>query len=131
MQGTLTCDYALTGGNDSRLRYWSMQDPSNQSYYINTPTNDECQHLSSTLAGGTVFIKEQVSRVRNFPKVTANTMQLQPNGALRGRLNVPGTSVELAGDSVYYRVLQGMITDGNSTLPNDDQSIVTLTGART
>lgn len=108
-----------------------MQDPANQSYYINTPTNDECQHLCSTLAGGTVFIKEQVSRVHNFPKVTANTLQMPPTTAIRGRLNVPGTPVELAGDSVYYRVLQSMVSDGNSTLPNDDQSIVTLIGART
>ena len=44
LHGTHTVDYAITGGNDKRLRYWSMADPANNSYYINTPTNDECQY---------------------------------------------------------------------------------------
>ena len=45
IQGTLSCDYAITGGNDMKLRYWRLDDLANQSYYINTPLNDECQHF--------------------------------------------------------------------------------------
>lgn len=45
MQSTHTVDYAITGGNDMRLRYWSLSDPDKQSYYINTPRNDECQYF--------------------------------------------------------------------------------------
>lgn len=42
LQGTLTTDYAITGGNDKKLRYWSLPDPAQNSFYINTPLNDEC-----------------------------------------------------------------------------------------
>ena len=56
--GTQTVDYAITGGNDMRLRYWSMADPAQNSYYINTPGNDECQHSSEIVGGGVQRVQE-------------------------------------------------------------------------
>ena len=73
--GTLTTDYAITGGNDKKIRYWSLADPAQNSFYINTPMNDECQYFSSHVAGGTTYVREQVSRVKNFPRVNANMIQ--------------------------------------------------------
>lgn len=52
LQGTLTADYAITGGNDMRLRYWSLTDPARGSYFVNTPNNDECQYFSEIVGGG-------------------------------------------------------------------------------
>ena len=37
-----TVDYAITAGNDMRIRYWSMANVSGGSYFVNTPDNDEC-----------------------------------------------------------------------------------------
>jgi len=37
-----TAGYAITGGNDHKLRYWNLQQPS-LSYYINTPDDAECK----------------------------------------------------------------------------------------
>lgn len=67
LQGTLTTDYAITGGNDMRLRYWNLSNPANMSYYVNTPDNDECQYFSEIVAGGTLLVREQVSRAKTFP----------------------------------------------------------------
>ena len=104
LHGTQTADYAITGGNDMRLRYWSLADPAGGSYYINTPNNDECQHQEATMGGGTVCVIEEISRVRKFPIVNANMMP-QPTGVARGtatRITIPGTEIEMRGNSIYY-----------------------------
>ena len=75
LQGTLTTDYAITGGNDMRIRYWNMSNPSNMSYYVNTPNNDECQYFTEYVAGGTQLVREQVSRTKNFPQINAGQLQ--------------------------------------------------------
>lgn len=75
MQGTLTAEYAITGGNDMRLRYWNLNSPANLSYYINTPDNDECQYFAETVAGGTRLVKEQVSRSKTFPPINGSLLQ--------------------------------------------------------
>ena len=67
LQGTITADYAITGGNDMRLRYWNLNNPAGGSYLINTPDNDECQYFSEIVSGGVQLIQEQLSKVKNFP----------------------------------------------------------------
>ena len=74
MQGTLTSDYAITAGNDMRIRYWNLSDPAGKSYYINTPDNDECQYFSEIVAGGVQLVQEQVSRAKNFPMINASLL---------------------------------------------------------
>lgn len=58
LQGTWTADYAITGGNDMRLRYWKLTEPARGSYYINTPGNDECRHSSEIVGGGVQRVQE-------------------------------------------------------------------------
>lgn len=53
LQNTWTADYAITGGNDMRIRYWNLSNPNCMSYYVNTPDNDECEYFSEIVAGGT------------------------------------------------------------------------------
>lgn len=108
IQGTLSAEYAITGGNDMRLRYWDLKDPENGSYFINTPANDECQYFSEIVPGGVKYIHEQISRVKNFPLINGNMMHtnnLRPNN----KLVIPGTNIEMRSDSIYYSVLAGMI----------------------
>lgn len=113
--GTQTVDYAITGGNDMRLRYWSMADPAQNSYYINTPGNDECSYFSGHIGGGPLYVREQVSRVKNFPRVNANMLQAQVNPHKPGgKLVIPNTEIELAGDSIYYSVIANLITQNSS-----------------
>ena len=74
MQGTQTVNYAITGGNDCRLRYWNIDDY-RQSIYANTPMNDECQYFTERVAGGTEWICEQISRTRVFPQINAGQIK--------------------------------------------------------
>lgn len=37
-----TVTYAITGGNDKKLRYWDFLGLRKKSYCINTPNDDEC-----------------------------------------------------------------------------------------
>jgi hypothetical protein len=37
-----TVNYAITGGNDRKIRYWDLANLKKKSYYINTPNDDEC-----------------------------------------------------------------------------------------
>ena len=45
LQGTSTADYVITGGNDKRIRCWSLSNPASSSYFINTPDDDEARYL--------------------------------------------------------------------------------------
>lgn len=115
LHGTHTVDYAITGGNDKRVRYWSLAEPAQNSYYINTPLNDECQYYTNHVPGGITYVREQVSRVRNFPKVNANMIQAQVTAPKHpGKLTIGGTEIELAGDSIYYQVVANMLAQRSS-----------------
>lgn len=37
-----TVSYAITGGNDKKIRYWDFQNLAKKSYYVNSPLDDEC-----------------------------------------------------------------------------------------
>ena len=37
-----TVSYAITGGNDRKLRYWDFTALKKKSFQINTPLDDEC-----------------------------------------------------------------------------------------
>ena len=39
-----TVSFAITGGNDRKLRYWDFTSLKRMSYQINTPFDDECQY---------------------------------------------------------------------------------------
>ena len=40
-----TVNYAITGGNDRKIRYWDFTGLQKKSYYINSPNDDECQYF--------------------------------------------------------------------------------------
>ena len=50
----------ITGGNDKRIRYWDFNQLKQKSYYINTPTDDECQYYAENL-GDTYVVQEKVN----------------------------------------------------------------------
>ena len=37
-----TVSYAITGGNDRKLRYWDFTNLKKKSFTINSPLDDEC-----------------------------------------------------------------------------------------
>lgn len=49
LHNTETVNYAITGGNDKKIRYWDLQNLSKKSYYINSPNDDECQYIAENL----------------------------------------------------------------------------------
>lgn len=40
-----TAGYAITGGNDRKIRYWNLQEPAELSYQVNTPNDDEVLYM--------------------------------------------------------------------------------------
>ena len=44
-----TANYAITAGNDRKIRYWSLTAPERESYQINSPFNDEVEYLSERI----------------------------------------------------------------------------------
>ena len=44
-----TAHFAITGGNDKKIRYWNLDYPEQQSYKINTPRDDESILLSESV----------------------------------------------------------------------------------
>lgn len=43
-----TASYAITGGNDRKIRYWNLQEPELMSYQVNTPNDDEVLYMKET-----------------------------------------------------------------------------------
>lgn len=54
-----TVNYAITGGNDKKIRYWDFTGLKKKSYCINSPNDDECQYFEDDL-GETLVIQEKV-----------------------------------------------------------------------
>ena len=54
-----------------KLRYISLNAQTQNSYYINTPQNDECLYFEE-ICGGVNYIRETVNQDRVFPQITSN-----------------------------------------------------------
>jgi hypothetical protein len=65
-----TADYAITAGNDRKIRYWSLTAPERDSYQINSPFNDEVEYLSERFTQQTKIVMEKQKAVKEFPKMT-------------------------------------------------------------
>ena len=50
-----TSQFAITGGNDMKLRYWNLNDASKLSFQVNTPNDDEVTYMSERLRETTVI----------------------------------------------------------------------------
>lgn len=54
-----TAGYAITAGNDKKIRYWSFIDPKKQSIIINSPTDDEVQYTQERGTKDTAVVLER------------------------------------------------------------------------
>ena len=54
-----TSGYAITGGNDKKIRYWSFSDPKNASMIINSPTDEEVQYSVEKVTKETIIVAER------------------------------------------------------------------------
>jgi hypothetical protein len=52
---TETCTYAITGGNDKKLRYWDFTNLKKKSFCINSPNDDE-HFYNEELQGETMVV---------------------------------------------------------------------------
>lgn len=55
----VTAPYAITAGNDKKLRYWDFTNLKRKSYCINSPNDDECQYNEENM-GETLVVQEKV-----------------------------------------------------------------------
>ena len=71
-----TASFAITGGNDRKIRYWNLQSPENMSYQINSPQDDEVLYMKEEgLQKGLKIIVEKPLGVKDFPKYTTQRVK--------------------------------------------------------
>jgi hypothetical protein len=75
-----TCTYAITGGNDKKLRYWDFTNLKKKSYCINSPNDDE-QVYNQEHQGETLVIQEKVQQYKQFPIINSLLAQRQIDAA--------------------------------------------------
>ena len=56
-----------------KLRYWSLNDASKQSYQVNTPRDDEVSYMSERLRETTV-IQERLINQKELPSMNAQKL---------------------------------------------------------
>ena len=72
MFDNLTAKYAITAGNDKKIRYWNLQDPSKLSFQVNTPRDDEAFYISERLTRDTLVVQERQLNQKEFPRLSAS-----------------------------------------------------------
>lgn len=66
-----TANYAITGGNDKKIRYWSlMANPEKESMIINSPNDEEVTYSNERITKETTIIQERPLLSREFPVLT-------------------------------------------------------------
>lgn len=71
-----TVPYAITGGNDKKLRYWDFTNLKKKSFCINSPNDDECSYQEEYL-GETLVIQEKLQQFKQFPQINSALAQRQ------------------------------------------------------
>jgi hypothetical protein len=61
-----TTSYAITGGNDRKLRFWDFTNLKKKSYCINSPNDDESTY-SEEYQGETLVVQEKLQQYKLFP----------------------------------------------------------------
>ncbi len=61
-----TTSYAITGGNDRKLRFWDFTNLIKKSYCINSPNDDESTY-SEEYQGETLVVQEKLQQYKLFP----------------------------------------------------------------
>lgn len=65
-----TATYAITAGNDKKIRYWDFTGLRGKSYCVNSPNDDECQY-EEEYQGETLVVKEKLNQFKQFPPVNS------------------------------------------------------------
>ena len=68
----VTATYAITGGNDKKIRYWNLKNPSSSSFQVNTPRDDEAIYMSERLTRDTLVVQERLLTQKEFPGLNAS-----------------------------------------------------------
>ena len=67
-----TARYAITAGNDRKIRYWNLENPEQLSYQLNSPNDDEVQYITEkNVTRDTKVILEKPGETTMFPKMSA------------------------------------------------------------
>jgi hypothetical protein len=65
-----TGGYAITAGNDKKIRYWSFNEPQNTSMIINSPNDEEVQYTAAQVTKDTTIVMESSVAQKEFPVLT-------------------------------------------------------------
>eukprot|EP00347_Sterkiella_histriomuscorum_P000291 403376447 len=109
-----TVSYAITGGNDRKLRYWDFNGLKSKSYQVNTPNDDECQYTSE-FAGDVLVVQEKVHQFKQFPQINSQIAARQIDN-----LNQSSNNYVPYQNSTYYNILGGLIS-GNETFGSNNE----------
>ena len=70
-----TAPFAITSGNDHKIRYWNIAEPESQSYIINSPYDDEVTYLSGHIHKDIKIVIEKQIGVKSFPRYTTQRIK--------------------------------------------------------
>lgn len=66
-----TEDFAITAGNDRKIRYWDLTSLRQKSYQLNSPNDDEVQYLAELHNKEQTIVVEKIGDSNKFPKMNA------------------------------------------------------------
>jgi len=72
--GEGTAAYAITGGNDKKIRFWDFTGLRKKSYCINSPNDDESVYCEEYM-GETLVVQERMQQFKQFPQINAQYAQ--------------------------------------------------------
>jgi hypothetical protein len=61
-----TASFAITGGNDRKLRFWDFTNIKKKSFCINSPNDDEVTYAEEN-QGETLVVQEKLQQYKMFP----------------------------------------------------------------
>ena len=66
-----TEDFAITAGNDRKIRFWDLTSLRQKSYQLNSPNDDEVQYLAELHNKEQTIVVEKIGDSNKFPKMNA------------------------------------------------------------
>lgn len=72
-----TAPFAITAGNDHKIRYWNIAEPESKSYIINSPNDDEVTYISGNIQKDIKIVIEKQIEEKNFPRYTTQRIKDQ------------------------------------------------------
>jgi hypothetical protein len=88
-----TANYAITAGNDKKIRYWSFTHPKDQHMIINSPNDDEVQYTAERITNDTIVVLERSVNQKEFPVMTQQRLREQgPNTFIQQVKDQMGTA---------------------------------------